>query len=166
MYRAIQEEMKKYNEADDLQNFVSDTALTYEVKSTFSWRDFLQDKMLIMQSIRKGFPFSLFRQARQFIPLDSEEWARLLDISLKSLQRYEADGHHIFKSIHTEKIIEVAEVSILGMEVFGDKARFHLWLTSPNPIFNGLLPVDMIKDSYGKDLVIDELIRIEHGVFA
>jgi len=71
---------------------------------------------------------------------------------------------YLFKSIHSEKIIEVAEVTKIGLDVFGNMDKFKLWLNTPNFALGRLKPIDLLKDSYGKELVISELISINHGI--
>src|SRR5690606_41280198 len=57
----------------------------------FSFLDFLNDKMLIIKAIREGLPFKLFSQIRSFVLFSDNDWAEYLDISAKSLQRYQAE---------------------------------------------------------------------------
>ncbi len=131
-----------------------------------SYGKFLGDRMSKIHSIRKGIPYYLFDMIRSLAPFSDDEWAGFLDISLKSLQRYHKDSTHIFKSSHTEKILEIAEVVHLGNDVFNNKERFYIWCTRLNPSLNYMTPLDLMSDSYGKELVMDELHRIDHGIFA
>jgi len=57
-----------------------------------------------------------------------------------------------------------AEVTNLGVEVFGDMEKFKLWLDTQNLSLGNLKPMELLKDSYGKELVISELTRINHGI--
>ena len=131
-----------------------------------SYGKFLGDRMSKIHSIRKGIPYYLFDMIRSLAPFSDDEWAGFLDISLKSLQRYHKDTGHVFKSSHTEKILEIAEVVHLGNEVFNSKDIFYTWCVRVNPSLNYLTPLDLMSDSYGKELVMDELHRIAHGIFA
>jgi putative toxin-antitoxin system antitoxin component (TIGR02293 family) len=60
----------------------------------------------------------------------------------------------------------MAEVTKTGLDTFGDMEKFKHWLNTPNFALGGMKPIDLIRDSYGKDLVIGELTRINHGIFA
>lgn len=131
-----------------------------------SFSDFFQDKMLLIQAIRRGIPFKIFSQIKKFTPFSEVEWAEYLDLSLKSLQRYRDDSNFYFKSIHTEKIIELAEVTNYGMEVFESSDLFYNWLNTPTFAFNNMRPLELLKDSYGKEMVMAELNRIDYGIFA
>jgi len=54
----------------------------------------------------------------------------------------------------------------VGIDVFESPKNFFLWLQLPSVALGNVLPAELIKDSFGRELVLDELIRIEHGVFA
>ena len=60
----------------------------------------------------------------------------------------------------------MAEVINLGMEVFDTMDKFKLWLETPNYALGNLKPYDLLKDSYGKEMVVGELTRVEHGIFS
>lgn len=136
----------------------------FERSFHITYESFLEDKMLIIFAIRAGIPFSLFDLIQHYTPFSEKDWANFLDISTKSLQRYRASSEHHFKSIQSEKIIEMAEVTKVGLDVFGNMEKLRLWLNTPSYIFGKLKPIELLKDSYGKDLVISELIRINHGI--
>jgi putative toxin-antitoxin system antitoxin component (TIGR02293 family) len=120
--------------------------------------------MLIIAAIRAGIPYSLFDLIQHNTPFTENDWADFLDISTKSLQRYKTLTGHNFKPIHSEKIIEMAEVTKKGLDVFGHMDKFRLWLNTPNYALGSLKPIELLKDSYGKELVMSELIHINHGI--
>jgi len=130
-----------------------------------TYSDFLSNKMFMIFLIREGVPYSLFNLIQQFTPFTDDHWADFLDISTKSLQRYKQTSKS-FKSIQSEKIIEMAEVTHVGLDVFGDMEKFKLWLETPNFSLGNLKPMELLKDSYGKELVISELIRINYGILS
>ncbi|MBL7773734.1 MAG: DUF2384 domain-containing protein [Chitinophagaceae bacterium] len=136
---------------------VSSNQVTYE--------KFLEDKMLIIVAIRAGIPYSLFDLIQHYTPFSESDWANFLDISTKSLQRYKSSPEHHFKPIHSEKIIEMAEVTKVGIDVFGNMDKLKLWLNTPCYALGKLEPIELLKDSYGKEMVISELNRINHGIF-
>lgn len=130
--------------------------------STFE--EFISDKILISNSINGGVPLSLFELIVDYSPFSENDWAEFLSISTKTLQRYRASSNYIFKPIYSEKIFEIAEVTLVGLDVFGSAEKLNLWLLTPNYALGSKKPFQLIKDSYGKNLVISELIRISHGI--
>jgi len=135
------------------------------VPKQFSFKEFLADKMMLIATIRAGIPWSLFELIQKITPFSEQEWAEFLNISTKSLQRYKQDARS-FKSIHSEKIIEMAEVTEVGKDVFGGLEKFNLWLNTPNFALGKLKPKELLRDSYGKELIMIELHNINHGILA
>lgn len=129
-----------------------------------SYSDFLANKMLIISLIREGVPYSLFSLIQYVTPFNENDWADILEISTKSLQRYRQTSKQ-FKPLQSEKIIEMAEVTKAGLEVFDNMDQFKLWLDTPNFSLGNLTPMELLKDSYGKEMVLGELTRINHGIF-
>jgi len=130
-----------------------------------TYKNFFTNRMLIVKLIRSGIPYSLFKHIKDITPFTENDWAIFLDISTKSLQRYKKDSEYIFKPIHSEKIIELAEVTNLGRDVFDSNEQFYTWLNSPSLALGNLKPIELLKDSYGKEMVLNELNRIDQGIF-
>ena len=130
-----------------------------------SYREFLSDKMLIISAIRNGIPYSLFSLIKDITPFSEDDWAEILNMSTKSLSRYKQVSRQ-FKPLQSEKIVEMAEITEAGKDVFGNVEKFRLWLDTPNFALGGSKPFELLKDSYGKELVLAELTRIEHGILA
>jgi uncharacterized protein (DUF2384 family) len=59
------------------------------------------------------------------------------------------------------------EVLNYAREVFGDPRKAFSWLTSPNQVFQGMRPKDVIELGKAEDIynVFNELERIDHGLF-
>jgi putative toxin-antitoxin system antitoxin component (TIGR02293 family) len=151
-----------------LQIFVENTDfedLYSSRKTKISFTNLLSNKLLLVMVIRKGIPYSIFTLIRHITPFSLNDWANYLDISSKSLIRYQKQDKP-FKPSLTEKIIELAEVTNLGIEVFGNSEKFMVWLETPNYALGNLKPFDLLRDSYGKEMIIGELTRIEHGILA
>lgn len=126
---------------------------------------FFSDRMMVVDVIRQGIPTSLFMSIKEMSPFSDQEWSDFLDISLKSLQRYKKESDYIFRSIHSEKIIELMEVTAVGLEVFDTGEDFASWLNSNSHALGNRRPIELLRDSYGKELVLNELHRIDQGVF-
>lgn len=134
-------------------------------KKNLTYEDFFNNRMLIVHSIRNGIPYSLFMHIKEITPFTEKDWAAFLNLSTKSLQRYKNEENHIFKPVHSEKIIELAEVTNLGKKVFDSFDQFYLWLNTPLFALGNMKPIELLKDSYGKEMVVNELNRIDQGIF-
>lgn len=150
-------------EITSLVKDLDQTKMVHETLADQGYTAFLNNKMLMIAAIRAGIPYSLFELIQAHTPFSEKDWADFLDVSTKSLQRYKAAAKHRFKPIHSEKILEMAEVTEAGLEVFGSE-KFKLWLHTPNYALGNFKPLELLKDSFGKELVMNELTRISHGI--
>ncbi|MZQ78901.1 MAG: DUF2384 domain-containing protein [Bacteroidales bacterium] len=155
----ISRELQEYFKNTEFENLVSPG------QSDLTLSGFLNNKLLIVFTIRTGIPYSLFALIKDYTPFTFNDWAEYLNISGKSLTRYR-QSDKFFKPIHTEKIIELAEVTNLGLGVFGSENKFKMWLETPNFALGNQKPFELLKDSYGKEMVMGELTRIDHGILA
>ncbi len=130
-----------------------------------TFQDFFNNRILVVHAIQRGIPFTLFQHIKGLTPFSDKDWAVFLDLSVKSLQRYKLEKAHVFKPIHSEKIIELTEVALFGLEIFDSPQQFYLWLNTPSYALGNFTPLDLLKNSYGKDLVVSELNRINEGIF-
>lgn len=135
----------------------------YDMNTRITYSDFFSNKLLMIHVIREGVTYKLFNLIKTATPFTDEDWANFLDLSTKSMQRYKQSSKS-FKPIQSEKIIEMAEVTNVGVDVFGDIYKFKLWLDTPNFSLGNLRPIELLKDSYGKELVISEMTRINYGI--
>lgn len=152
----------------EVSSLVKEVATVYEseVKNLdASYRDFLNNKLLIVHSIRNGISYSFYDKIKLLSPFSELDWANFLGVSTKTLQRYKNKKKHIFKPIHSEKIIELAEVTNYGNEVFDSKDQFYSWLRSPTIALGNMTPLELLNDSYGKEMVMEEMNRIDQGIF-
>ncbi len=121
----------------------------------------------LSQIIQAGLPYPLFEVIFQKALLTEKEWSHILDISEKTLSRYSKEGPEFrFRRYQSEKILDVAQVTDLGLSFFDTTEAYRQWLDTPNYQFRGQKPIDMLSDSHGCSLLCDELGRIEYGLFS
>jgi putative toxin-antitoxin system antitoxin component (TIGR02293 family) len=135
------------------------------LNKNITYDEFLKNRMLIVHAIREGIPYDFFDLIKEKTPFNEEDWASFLGISTKSLQRNKVKEDFIFKPLQSEKIFELAEVTSLGNTVFDTEAQFYLWLNTPSFALGNLQPIELLKDSYGKEMVVNELNKIDQGIF-
>ena len=135
------------------------------LNKNITYEEFLKNRMLIIHAIREGISYDFFTLIREITPFNEEDWASFLGISTKSLQRNRIKEDFIFKPIQSEKILELAEVTALGNFVFDTEKQFYLWLNTPSFALGNLEPIELLKDSYGKEMVVNELHKIDQGIF-
>jgi len=160
--------IKKDYFKEEVNTLVNEVAAVYksELKNIdISYRDFLNNKLLIVHSIRNGISYSFYNKIKELSPFTELDWANFLGVSTKTMQRFKNEKKHLFKPQHSEKIIELAEVTNYGNEVFDSKNEFYEWLKLPSIALGRMTPLELLMDSYGKEMVMEELSRIDQGIF-
>ena len=112
---------------------------------------------------RAGLPKKSLDTLSAKLGISMERLSRLLNISLRTLQR-KKDTDHL--SIHvSEQILAIAEVVIRGIEVLGSQQSLEIWLHSQLAFLNNRKPIDIMDTTIGTQLLLKILGRIEHGVY-
>jgi|SRR6185312_6331738 len=124
-----------------------------------------KDVFTIIRAIKTGIKFSVFTSIAQNSPFTLNEWSGFLNISERSMQRYKKEKR-TFDADTSEKIIELTLLYKYGIEVFGNKEKFNSWLETKNLALGGIEPKSLLDNSFGINLLKDELTRIEYGVLA
>lgn len=124
-----------------------------------------ETSLSLITLVREGIPYKDFKRIVENSPFAFTEWADFLHLSERTIQRYKKENKS-FDPLHTEKIIEIAILLSIGMDVFGDKDNFNRWLGSKSVTLGGIKPMELLDSSFGIEMVRDELGRVEHGVLA
>ena len=122
------------------------------------------DILSSIQSARKGLTLSQVINLSAQLGISTQQLARILHVSLRSLQRYEPSK--ILDSDISATAILLERIYTFGVEVFGDSDSLSQWLHSSIPALEGQRPIDYLDTSFGFQLVEQMLGRIKHGVFA
>ena len=115
--------------------------------------------------VRKGINYSYFTNIANKSPFSLNEWSSFLHLSERTMQRYKKE-EATFDVIHSERIIHLTLLFKYGIEVFGTKEKFKSWLETDILALGNIKPNQLLDNSFGIDLVKDELGRIEHGILA
>ncbi|MFB2117579.1 antitoxin Xre/MbcA/ParS toxin-binding domain-containing protein [Parapedobacter sp. 2B3] len=129
-----------------------------------TFNELFTDRLMMTTVVQSGISYRFFEQIQRITPFTESEWAAFLELSTKTLNRYKMENRY-FKTLHSEKIMELAEVTREGLEIFGDAELFKQWLHTANYALGNKKPLELLKDSYGKELVLKELTHINHGIF-
>jgi len=106
-----------------------------------------------------------FKKVAEKIPFTQAEWATMLHISERTLQRY-AKNNGAFASINAERFHQLNQVIGRGKQVLGSAAFFYTWIQSNPPAMDGQLSFASLTTYEGIQQVISQLGRIEHGILA
>ena len=134
--------------------------------SLFSYKS-ADDKsvLAIIDAVRTGISFNEFEKIVNKTPFSLTEWANYLQVSERTIQRNQKEKKP-FQPIQSERIVELVMLYEYGIEVFGEKDNFNVWLNSRSIALGGRYPKELLDTKFGVAMVKDELGRIEHGILA
>ena len=113
----------------------------------------------------KDFNYGEFKKIADKAPFSQVEWASLLHLSERTLQRYAKDNG-VFAPMNAERVLQIARVLEEGKQAFGKVDNFYSWLKSEPFMLEGRLSFDSLSTYDGIEKVLTQLSRIQHGNFA
>lgn len=124
----------------------------------------VESRLDLVELINEGLTKASLLHLAKYLHFSMKQMADVLPITERTIQRYDKDKP--FPPAVSDHIIQIAEVSARGTEVFEDKDKFILWMNQPCISFAGKTPKSLLTSKTGVDMILDELGRIEHGVFS
>ncbi len=112
-----------------------------------------------------NFTYSDFIKIADNTPFTQVEWALMLHLSERTLQRY-AKNNSSFAPINAERFVQINHVLNRGKKIFGNIERFDHWLRTNPPMLEGDLSFSSLTTFEGIQKVLTQLGRIEHGILA
>lgn len=114
--------------------------------------------------IREGVPKKSLDHLMDNTGLTVAEISTIIRTSDRTLRRYTA--RQKLNPEQSERIIELAKLYSRGEEIFGSMEAFKQWMNSTVMALGNKKPKTYLDTSLGINLLMNELGRIEHGIFA
>jgi len=118
-----------------------------------------------LKSVIHELRHSDFQKICQASPFSLSEWARMLHLSERTLQRHEQQQGSL-SPIHAERALQIEELVKQGVDTFGDAQIFYQWLQSEPPSIKGVLSLNLLQSYQGIEAISQQLHRIQQGIFA
>jgi putative toxin-antitoxin system antitoxin component (TIGR02293 family) len=130
----------------------------------------LEEPMPVYRSVKalphvKDFTYSEFKKIADKTPFTQAEWASILHVSERTLQRY-AKNNGSFAPINAERALQIEKVLKEGEFTFGKIENFYNWLKRNPYMLGGNLSFEALTSANGIERVLTQLHRIQHGLFA
>ena len=136
---------------------VQEVALKYQANE--------ENAFTMVNRAQSGLHATAFYDLIKISGLATEELAGLLDLSYKTIQRYQKDDKKL-NAQQSERLLKMIALYQKAEEVFGDLKSFNRWLRKPSVGLGNQIPFSFLHTSGGIDLIREELLRIEHGALA
>jgi len=113
----------------------------------------------------KDFSYIEFKKIADKTPFTQGEWAAMLMVSERTLQRY-AKNDGSFAPINAERFVQINHVINRGKKVFGSVEAFYEWIHDNPPMLEGDLSFKSLTSFDGIQKVLTQIGRIEHGILS
>lgn len=123
------------------------------------------DMLSLIKVVKNGINYKSFLHVAALSNFNLHDWSNFLHLSERTMQRYKKESIP-FEPLQSEKILQIAMIIQKGKDVFGDDKKFGQWLEVENLALGGLKPKELLDNAFGIKMIEDELIKIEHGIFA
>jgi putative toxin-antitoxin system antitoxin component (TIGR02293 family) len=111
------------------------------------------------------YSYKKLKKIADSVPFTQAEWANMLHLSERTLQRY-AKNNTAFEGIYTDRILLLQEMIDLGLETFANADAFYSWLKKEKFVMGQKLNFESLYSDRGIQELIDQLSRIQHGVYS
>ena len=112
-----------------------------------------------------NFTYNEFKKIADKVPFTQTEWASILHVSERTLQRY-AKNNGSFAPINADRALQIAQVINEGKITFGKTDLFYQWLKQKPLMLEGSLSLESLTTTHGIQMVLIQLGRIQHGILA
>ncbi len=109
------------------------------------------------------FNYKRFQKIADKVPITQREWASILHLSERTLQRYHKSNLS-FEGIYVDRILQMEQLIDAGLEAFADADTFYRWLKRDKAVLGHLLNFESLYSAQGIQLLHNEISRIRHGV--
>jgi putative toxin-antitoxin system antitoxin component (TIGR02293 family) len=96
--------------------------------------------------------------------IELTELLRLIGVTERTALRRKAEGY--LKPDEADRLLRIGRIFEEATRVLGDERRAAGWLSDPNPMFHDAPPLSFLDSDGGTQAVMDELGRIDYGLFA
>lgn len=155
---------KKYTpkDIDESKSSIQDAAVSYSPHFLRVLRPGLS--LTSVDEARQGVTIKEFTTLASKMGLTQTEMSMILNISLRTLQRY--SDHFVLDADSSSKVLQLKAMNERGIEIFNNQLSFNKWLKSPVRELEGETPLSYLDTALGFYILDQILGRIEHGIFA
>lgn len=111
------------------------------------------------------FTYRKFKKIADKVPFTQSEWAAILHLSERTLQRY-AKNNSSFEGIYTDRILQLQELIDMGLATFTSPQSFYQWLKKDKRIMGQVVNFSSLSSTRGIQEIINQLARIQQGIYA
>jgi putative toxin-antitoxin system antitoxin component (TIGR02293 family) len=116
-----------------------------------------------IEIVEHGLPYGVVERLTKALDLTLDEFCHIVPVSRRTLSRYRTG--QLLDAHLSDHILVVSQVYDRAVEVLESPESAKIWLKTPNYTFRGQRPLDYLHSFAGSQEVLDELVRLQYGVF-
>lgn len=117
----------------------------------------------LISQLKEGLSTDSFDKLKRRLNISDNVLSRIVQIPKRTLNRRREGGR--LRSDESERILRLAQVYDMALDVFGSQKKAETWLKKPARGLGGKVPLEYADTDLGAHEVINLLGRIDHGVF-
>lgn len=115
------------------------------------------------EAVRRGFASASIDKLARLLDISTDELARVIGLSRATMHRRRSSGSRL-RPDESDRVFRVASALAAAQDVFENARSGAIWLRTPNPVFRGKRPLDLLDTEIGFTNVLRLLGHIEHGI--
>ncbi len=112
-----------------------------------------------------AFTYNKFEKIAATVPFTQKEWAHILHLSDRTLQRY-ALNNTSFEGIYVDRILHIQQLLELGLKTFVRADAFYQWLKKDKNVMGQVLNFQSLYTTQGIQETINQIGRILYNVYS
>lgn len=158
-----------HNPPNDISSAVSEAAVQYDTLKVIlggnkSVPKTISNDMDLISLSRHGVRKSSLKSLARYLDVTMDKMSSLLHTSHRNIQR--KDDDELLDTLKTEKVLELAAFIKRGIDVIGSEDAFKEWLHHPLLALGNRRPIDLLDTTFGIQMALKVLGRLEQGVFS
>ncbi len=158
-----------YNSGGDLPSIVSEAVIQYDTLKVIlggnkSVPKTISSDMDLINLSRHGIRKSSLKSLAGYLGITMEKMSSLVHSSHRNIQRKDED--ELLDTLKTEKVLELAAFIKRGIDVIGTEDGFKEWVHSPILALGNRKAIDFLDTTFGMQMALKVLGRLEQGVFS
>ena len=112
-----------------------------------------------------GLPSSVVVALARFLGWTRDQLVASLDLVPRTVAR-RLERKELLTTPESERVLRLARVLARAAEVLEGADKAKAWLVEPNVALGDRSPVELLRTDIGTELVLNELVKIDYGMFA
>ncbi|MCD4693667.1 MAG: DUF2384 domain-containing protein [Calditrichales bacterium] len=117
----------------------------------------------VLKKLEDGISVTTIKNIAKYLDISVNELMVYLRISASTWHRRQKLGKLDFNL--SDKVLQVSQLLEYSETVFGNREKVRSWFRMPSIVFENKRPIELLGRLSGINLVNEELIRIENGIF-